>query len=106
MTKVVMTIVLQAKGLTVSEIIKYARSKWNIFDYLPEHMDCRWPNRDFLCNVVNTVIPDEFELYVKGVLDSREKKMIKQRKLGVSILPEFVKIFKESKNISCKLVHV
>ena len=101
-----MIIVPQVKGLTVPEIIKFARSKWNIFDYLPEHRDCRLPNRDFLCYVVNTLIPDEFQLYVKGVLDSREKKMIKQKILGVSILPEFVKIFKESKSISCKLVHV
>ena len=97
-----MTIVPQVKGLTVPEILEFAKSKWDILDYLPEHSDCRLLNRVFLWNIINSLIPDEFDYFVKENLADREKKMIDKRRLAVTILPEFIKIFQESKNISCK----
>ena len=97
-----MTIVPQIEGLTIPEILEFGRSNWDILDYLPEHKDCRLPSREFLWNVLNTLIRNKFQAFIKFKLAKREKKMIDKRNLGVKILPEFIKIFKESKNISCK----
>ena len=69
-----MKIVPQVKGLTVPEILEFAKSKWDIFDYLPEHSDCRLPNRVFLWNVVNSLIPEEFDYFVKENLADRERR--------------------------------
>ena len=99
---VAMIIVLQVKGLTVPKMIRLTRKKWDILNYLPEQKDCKLSNREFLWNVVNTLISDEFEYFIKEKFVNREKKIIYIRKLGVAILSEFIKIFNNI-NISFKL---
>ena len=36
-----------SKGLIVPKMIRSARKKWDILDYLPEHKDCKLSNRGF-----------------------------------------------------------
>ena len=86
-------VVLQVKGWTIPKMIRLAKNKWDILDYLPEHKDCKLSNRGFLWNVVNTFISDEFEYFIKEKFVNREKKMNYKRKLEVTILSEFIKIF-------------
>ena len=68
-----MIVVLQVKGLTIPKMIRLARKKWDILDYLPEHKDWKLSNRGFLWNVVNTLFSDEFEYFYK-------RKICQQRK--------------------------
>ena len=93
-----MIVVLQVKGLTVPKMISSSRKRWDMLDYLPEHKDCKLSNRGFLWNVVNTLISDEFEYFIKEKFVNREKKMNYKRKLEVAILSEFIKIFNNIKH--------
>ena len=53
--------VRQYKGLKVSDILKFAASKTNINKYLPEYDYPKEPNREWVCNIVNSLISEEFQ---------------------------------------------
>ena len=54
----------QYKGITVRDIIKFAKTKIDINSYLPDNEYLKEPNREWLWNVVNSLIPNEFQKYI------------------------------------------
>ena len=54
----------QYKGLYAKDIMKFARSKIKIDDYLPEFEYNKEPNRQWLCNVVNSLILEDFQSFI------------------------------------------
>ena len=60
------------KGLKIKDILSFESSKINIEDYIPEHYYNKELYRVWLCNIVNSLIEDEFKACIN--------KKIKQRK--------------------------
>ena len=72
----------------------------NINQYLPEYKYSKSSNRDWLCNVINTVVYDEFQLFIKNAMKNREKQLVIKRGFNIEAIPAIVVIFKNSQNVS------
>ena len=59
--KVTVIKVPQYEGLTVKDILKFAQLHINIYDYIPKYNYDKDPNREWKCNIVNSLIPSEFK---------------------------------------------
>ena len=90
----------QYNGLKVRDLIRFAESKFSIDKFLPEYSYHKEPNREWLCNIINTLVNDEFKNFIQEKIDKRNKELIKTQNLGVSAKQEFIDIFKRSKAIS------
>ena len=90
----------QYKGLRVKEILIYAKTKVNISRYLPDYEYNKDPNRIWLWNVVNSLIPDDFKEFINDKVIQRKEALIKSQNLCVNVKPEFLTLFKTSQAIS------
>ena len=60
----------------------------------------KFPNRDWLCNVINTIAPQKFNEYVTTAMNQWEREMLLNRGLQVDAIPKIVSIFSRSINVS------
>ena len=90
----------QYEGLYVKDIIKFAKTKIRIKEYLPEFEYHKDPNRQWLCNLINFLIPEDFQDFIDNKVKLRRQSIIKQQNLKMTINPDFVNIFKSSNAIS------
>ena len=88
------------KGLKVRDIVNFARTKVDITSYLPVNDYDKEPNRERIWNIVNSLIPNEFQKFIKQKEDERRKELLQSSNLAMRIKPEFLDIFKFSQAIS------
>ena len=79
-------------GLVVANIIKFAKNNINIQNYLPEYDYKKDQNRDWLSNIVHTLISDKFNEFLSEKINHREALILNNRNLRVSVLPEIIDI--------------
>ena len=65
------------KGLRVKEILNYSKSKVHILKYMPDYEYNKDPNRTWLWNVVNSLIPDEFKSFIADNVKERKEALMK-----------------------------
>ena len=92
----------QIEGLTIKEILEFARSKINIKEYLPEYDYEREHNREWLWNVIHSLLGESFRKHVEKKWKEREKKLLEKKNLNTQTLPQFTKLFKESSSVKLK----
>ena len=85
----------QYNGLHVKDILKFASTKVNIKKYLPDYNYFKEPNREWLWNIVNTLVPQDFQSFIKEKIEIRKNDIIKSQNLGIQAKPEFISIFKK-----------
>ena len=90
----------QYEGLKVKHVLKFAASKIDIEEYLLSYDYPKEPNREWLWNIVNSLIPEEFKSFVDHQIDKRLKKLVQNQNLKVTASKNFIDIFKASKWIS------
>ena len=54
----------QYKELHIKDLLRFATTKINIKRYLPDYEYSKDPNRECLCNVLNTLIPKDFQSFI------------------------------------------
>ena len=72
----------------------------DVDNYIPEYDYPKELNREWLCNVVNTLIQKEFQTFIHKMTENRRKALIDSKNLGITVRPEFMKIFKQSQAVS------
>ena len=90
----------QYEGLTVKQILAFAQQHAEIQTYLLEYQYDKIPNREWVWNVVNSLIPQEFKEFIDKKVKERKQNIIKSQNLGANIMPQFVNIFKTSNSVS------
>ena len=90
----------QIKGLKISHILEFARAKVDIDSYLFDYEYRNEPNRAWICNVINSLITEDFQGFVSSKIKERVKHVVMAKRMNEKALPEFVGIFKASQNIS------
>ena len=88
------------KGLEVESILSFASEHADIQKYLPEYEYQKEPSREWIWNLVKTLVHNEFQSYVQDKLNKRESELIKNKNLKISATPEIVDIIKRSKAVS------
>ena len=82
------------------DIIKFAKTKIDINSYLPDYEYLKESNREWLWNVVNSLIPNEFQKYIKIWEEKRREELLQSSNLAIRVKPEFLDIFKSSQSVS------
>ena len=90
----------QYRGLYVRDLLKFAASIVDIKMYLPDWEYNKEINREWLCNLINTLIKDEFQEYVRIKVEKRKMELIVNQNLGIRAKPEFINIFRKSQAVS------
>ena len=90
----------QHKGFHVKDLLRYASTKVNIEKYLPDYEYAKDPNREWLCNIINTLMREEFHKFIQEKINKRKQELIKSQNLGVKAISEFVNIFRRSQAVS------
>ena len=67
-----LTKILQIEKLDLKSILKFGRDNTNIGRYLQEFKYTNSPNRDWLRNVINTVVYEEFKFFIKTAMKNRK----------------------------------
>ena len=88
------------KGLTIPEILQFARNHFAIDEFIPSYEYNKHPNRDWIWNIINTSCQAEFQLFIHQKISERVKHVISKKSMNIKVLPEFASIFESSKNIS------
>ena len=57
-------------------------------------------NREWICNIVNSLIPSKFKEFIEKKVDERKENIIKSQNLRANILPQFASIFKVLNSVS------
>ena len=99
-SQVVVIKVPQYKGLRVKEIIKFASNHIEIAKFLPKYSYEKEPNREWLCNVANSLLTREFNEFIESKVNIRKQELIQSQNISIAAKPEFIKIFKNSESIS------
>ena len=81
------------KGLKMRDIVDFARTKVNIASYLPDYDYVKDPNREWVWNIVNSLIHKEFQEFIQQKEDERRKELLMSSNLAMRIKPEFLDIF-------------
>ena len=89
----------QYEGLTVKDILKFSQLHI-IYLITPSYNYDKELNREWICNIVNSLIPSEFREFIEKKVDDRKENIIKSQNLRVIILHQFVSIFKVSNSVS------
>ena len=67
------------KTFSIKEILNFAKENSEIDSNLPSYDYDKFPNRDWLCNVINTIANKKFSEYIMSAMDNREKLIIMNR---------------------------
>ena len=78
--------------LRICDLLKFARSHIDIESYLPDYENNKYPNRQWLCNVLNTLLGSNLTKYIEQGIRNKVKYVVIQKKLTVKALPEFINI--------------
>ena len=66
----------QIEHLRVKELINFASENCDFKSYLPDYDYDKEPQREWLWNIINTLVPEQFHEFVSMALQFREKKLI------------------------------
>ena len=64
------------KGLRVKDLLNFSESEFEIHDFLPKYDYNKEPNIEWLCNLINTLIPDKFKEFINIEIKWRNKELI------------------------------
>ena len=90
----------QIEKLSIKLILRWGHDHTNLDSYLPSYDYDKYPNRDWIWNVLNSIAHDEFQKLIKDALKDREKMIVMKRGMNVEAIPEIVNIFAKSQNVS------
>ena len=99
-SEVIVVQVPQYDGLRVKDLLKFAESEFEINDFLPTYDYNKEPNRVWLCNLINTLIPEKFKEFINLKIKKRNQELIESQNLGIHVKSEFIDIFNNSQSIS------
>ena len=63
-------------GLTVRDILNFANRNIHIERFLTEYDCLKDPNREWLCNIINTIIPDKYQKYIELKIEEKKQQLI------------------------------
>ena len=92
--------VSQIGQLSIKRLLEWERENTEIENYLPTYDYDKFPNREWLCNVLSTLNYEGFQNLIKSSLKEREKTMVMKRKMNVVAIPEIIRIFAKSQSVS------
>ena len=92
----------QYEGLTVDDILKYSLENEAVRQHLPDERDRHKLPRQFVINVIYSLLGDPFRRWVSQEIKKRNDEMALKKDLIIELDPSIAAAFHESANISSK----
>ena len=93
----------QFEGLSTKDILNWAKSYPEVALALPiEQREVEKLYRQYIINVVYTLVGSPFKKWVDKVLEDRSKRITEEKNLAIELDPEILKAFKASSSVSGK----
>ena len=100
---VIVVKVPHTEKLRIRDILALASKHIEIQSYIPEYDYNKQPHLDWLCNIINSQIPDKFKTFISQTLNEKEKMLVMHKRMNMAVLSEIIKIFSKCNSIStCK----
>ena len=90
------------KGLTIDNILAEGRRNPAVNNYLPDEKDLHRLPRQWLANVIYTLVGEEFQNWVTECIRNRNDHIAEKQNLIVELDPVIAAAFNNSLNISSK----
>ena len=91
------------EGLSTNDILQWAQRYPEVDQALPsEPREIDKLLRQYVINVVYTLVGDPFRLWVESVMQARDAKITSERSLGIELDPEILRVFRNSTAVSSK----
>ena len=90
------------KGLTIDNILAEGRRSPAVSNYLPDEKDLHRLPRQWLANVIYTLVGESFQTWVTQCIRSRNDHIAEKQNLIVELDPVIAAAFNNSLNISSK----
>ena len=94
----------QTEALSIAVAMRKANTAIDL--YLPTYDYDKYPNRDWLCNLLNSLEYPKFQKLITDCLNDREKMLILRKKMNVVAISEIRNIFIKSQNVSLSKVNL
>ena len=91
------------KGLSIDAFLTEGAKNDRVMDYLPDERDISRLPRQFIVNVLFTIMGEPISDFVKKSIKARNDAVAENRNLIIELDPEIAAAFAKSINISSKL---
>ena len=68
----------------------------HVFEYLPDHQEIHKVGKDWICNVIATVLKGEFTGWIRNQIEIRNAAVTKKKNLMIDMDPEVAAAFNQS----------
>ncbi|CDW82385.1 UNKNOWN [Stylonychia lemnae] len=90
----------QIEGLTVHDFLQFAKLNPQHLKYLPDERDWVHLDRQWICDVLYTLDPDEIQTKINSAQQNRKERLEQNRDLVVEMRPEFADALNRCLNFS------
>ena len=90
------------EGLTVDTMLKEAAKYPVVFEYIPDSKDIPRLPRQWLANVLNTVVGQDFADWVHRKIELRNEGRARDKNLMIDLDPEVARAFQASTHVSAR----
>lgn len=90
------------KGLTIENIVAEGNKVESVRQYLPDDRDISRLPRQWIVNVIYTIVGDDFRQWVSEHIKHRNDHLAEKNDLMIELDPEIAAAFGNSLNISSK----
>ena len=92
----------QYEGLGIKQMLVEAQKYAIMEDYLPDEQDWKKIPRQWLINLIYTLVGKPFSDWAQECMKARNEKLLNEQKLAIAMDPEILRCFNESTYISSK----
>ena len=86
----------QYEGLSLECVLKQAASYKEVWQFFPDQRDIAKLPRQWVINVLNTIVGEPFSDWVRLQIDSRNEKLASDHNLNIELDPEIAAAFRAS----------
>ena len=95
------------EGLSTADILTWGFDQPLVAEALPsEPREVEKLLRQYVINVVYTLVGDPFRLWVESVMQARDAKITQERSLGIELDPDILRVLRNSTAVSSKLTNI
>ncbi len=97
-----MAAVPQIEGLTVEDMLEFAKKRAGIMKHLPDERDWDHMDRKWLSDIIYTTAKADFERIIADAVKARKERLEEKNGLSIHMRPEFAQAFHNCMNFSSK----
>jgi hypothetical protein len=90
-------------SLSLQKIIEFCREQPNEMHlYMPDRLEVHKVSREWICNVIATVLGETFTNWVRVKIEARNEDVTEKKDMNIELDEDIAAAFNASTSVSCK----